>query len=350
MDDVRERLQLWYSNLGDEWDAELVDRAFQRGSTLRRRRRTRASVAIALVTIAAVVGVAVDISGRTPAHVHVTSDVTNPAPLPAATTREFADLAMLRAWLAQSMAKNAHEPSLVQAQIVHTTMGAFFAETNPTLRHDPDPTPIYGIQLTGTSFRSGSTGDTTWHPARFVAWKPAIHFVSYLGAGQPIDLGLLGRSYRLVIGHPTQRAPQVPVCGQPNGRPTKITAVVRLDHTIKPGDGFVYSPPADLNATVPVGDALKTVVNDTQFNSPVPAYRWALAANVKATLAVRVAAPHTKGFSSKPTLVWVFSVPSVVAVPLDATWGFASCTSNSVVVDATTNQDLGGGGSSGRSF
>jgi hypothetical protein len=243
--------------------------------------------------------------------------------VPGASVSTFPDLTLLRAWLAPTIAQNAHAPERVRTQIVHTTRRAFEVAEDPSNVGAPG-TPVYGVQLTGTKFVCPCESPmVTTGAALRLTWDPSIHYVSSVDAGRPLDLGRLGAVFDLDVGHPNQPAPQGPQCEQSRGTPTTITKIVRLSHTVPETDA-VFGPPGAVTPAVSVGDALRAVIG-----------QYSLASRVTATLARMTAPPYFVVPGTR--LVWVLSARDVVLRP---NIGLAMCGSANVLIDATTGREL----------
>jgi hypothetical protein len=239
-----------------------------------------------------------------------------------ATDQNFQDLARLRAWLAPTIARSARRPTLARAQVVQTTAGRFEAQVYPSTTLSQDRTPVYAVQLTGTTFvcPCGIPNKQTG-PALRLTWNPAIHYVSIVNSGPAIDLSELGDIYELDVGHPTQPAPSGPTCGQRRGDATTITAIRRLEHPLASTPEFYTSP----GNAVPGLNAANALHATSGF----------LAARVKATLANLTGTPNSLLPGTR--LVWIFSVTNVEVVP---SIGLPGCGSAAVVVDASTAKSL----------
>jgi hypothetical protein len=236
--------------------------------------------------------------------------------------RDFPDLNLLRAWLAPTIAHDARRPSVVRVQIVHTTMGSFFAAWHASQPPTHDVRPVYGVQLTGTMFVCPCEAPVKQTgPALRLAWNPAIHYLSTVSAGPPLDLRALGAVYTLEVGHPTQAAPSGPVCGQIRGPATTITSVTRLDRTVVDLPE-VFTPPRNATPAKSATDALRAV---SGFLAP----------RVKATLATVTGPPNAVLPGSR--LVWILSAPNVMLSP---SIGFPQCGPAAAIIDATTGANL----------
>ncbi len=326
MDDLIERLHDWYDDLDHDANAAAVaTSAIWRGSAQRRRRRGVAmSAAAVCVALAIAVGVLIVASSRpgpnTGVKVIASTPTTTPTPAPTeATVAEFPDLELLRAWVAEYLPRVTKTPQRVRAEIVHTQRGA---------------TAVYGVQLTGGSFRDPFAGPASAlinRGALYLEWNPAIHYPSLVTARAPIDMGRLGRVYALVVGHPTVRAPNGPTCGQAQGPARIASPVVRLDHHVS-ALPEVLGPPSGTPRITPAQaiDAVNKVGG------------YSLAPKVKATLATMVGLPGSVEAGRR--LVWVLSVQNVEEVP---GVGLPVCLAAAVFVDAISGEvllEVGGGG------
>jgi hypothetical protein len=143
-----------------------------------------------------------------------------------------------------------------------------------------------------------------------------------IDAGLPVDLRRLGVVFDLDVGQPKQPARDGPQCDQPRGRPTTITNIVRLSHTV-PEDIELFSPPGNVTPRVSAGDALFAVLG------------FSLAPKVTATLARMTGPPNSIDPGTR--LVWVLSAPNVELLP---NIGLPMCGSANAIIDATTGKEL----------
>jgi hypothetical protein len=242
---------------------------------------------------------------------------------PVASVNTFPDLNLLRAWLAPAIVESAHVPGWVRTQVVHTTRQAFDLAEDPA-NVGRAATPVYGVQLTGTSFvcPCGFPRPTSGAALR-LTWDPAIHYVASIDVGPPVDLERLGSVFDLDVGHPTRPAPDGPQCGQTRGAPTIVTRVVRLGRTV-PGSDEVFTPPGDVTPRVSAGDALHGVIGS-----------YSLAPHVTETLARMTAPPYFVVPGTR--LVWVLTASNVELRP---NIGLPMCGSVNVLIDATTGREL----------
>jgi hypothetical protein len=245
--------------------------------------------------------------------------------VPAASVNSFADLNLLRSWLASTIAQSAHLPERVRTQIVHTTRRAFEAAEDPS-NDGTVNTSVYGVQLSGTTFvcPCGAPQRITGSALR-LTWDPSIHYVSSIDAGPPVDLGKLGAVFDLDVGHPTQPAPSGPQCGQLRAPPTTITGIVRLSHTVSQLPE-VFTPPGNATPRVSAREALRAVIGSSPY---------ALAPHVTATLARMTAPPYAVVPGSR--LVWILSARNVELIP---SIGLPTCGSAAAIIDASTNRSL----------
>jgi hypothetical protein len=243
--------------------------------------------------------------------------------VPVASANPFADLNLLRAWLARTIVQSAHAPERVRTQIVHTTRRAFEVAEDPS-NVGAASSPVYGVQLTGTTFVCPCEAPQRITGAALrLTWDPSIHYVSSIDAGPPVALGRLGSVFDLDVGRPTQPAPVGPQCEQPRGAPTTITSVVRLSHTVPESDE-VFTPPGDVTPSVSASDALHAVIGS-----------HSLASHVTATLARMTAPPNFIVPGTR--LVWVLSARNVELTP---NIGLPVCGSANIIIDASTGREL----------
>ena len=166
-----------------------------------------------------------------------------PGSVRVATDREFPDLNLLRAWLAPTIAQNAGRPWAVQVQIVHTTLGAFYLAWDSSYLRRGDGTPIYAVELTGTTFvcPCGAPRNPTGR-AMHLAWNPTIHYPATVSAGPRMDLRALGVAYALDVG--TRPCPRrlVGLCAASAAeRRRRSRRSHRLDHARPHAAGGVHS-------------------------------------------------------------------------------------------------------------